>query len=134
MKTNDDSIRKLRQQQAEEAQITLPGVNAAPESPQKTAEIVVKRAMKHFKRLPHTIYRLMVVPNPYEHTFNFFFEYARPHHRTRSIPLHTLYNDSLANLEEVIYQIRQINGLPIHFRNFAKDSRWPKSGRRIRSI
>lgn len=112
----------------------MPGINAAPEEPDKTAQIVVSRAMKHFKRIPRTVYRLMIVPNRYARSYNFFFEYARPHHRTRSIPLHTLYNYNLANLEEVVQEIRKINGLPIHFRNFSPHLRWPESGRIIHNL
>lgn len=134
MAAKDENLRRVRQRQVKAASHPVAGINAAPEPPTTTAEIVVKGAMKHFKRLPHTIYRLMIVPNPYDHSYNFFFEYARPHHRTRSIPLHTIYNDDLANLEEVVRAIRQINGLPIHFRNFKPGSRWPKSGHRIHSL
>ena len=52
------------------------------------AHQIAERVWPLFKRLPKTIYHILVVNDHYDDQFNFFFEIYRPHFRTHSYPLY----------------------------------------------
>lgn len=104
------------------------------ETPNDSAKLIVQRLQSHFKRLPHTRYWMVVVNNSYDRQYNFFIEMSHRQRCTRSIPLHSITDYSLINLEHVIQQVHLQNKLPIHFRGFGDQQRWPESGRLIRAL
>lgn len=104
------------------------------ETANDSAKLIIRRLQAYFKRLPHTFYCIIVVNNSYDRQYNFFIEIGHRQRCTRSIPLHSITDHSLANLEQVIRQIHLQNQLPIHFQGFGDQQRWPKSGRLIRSL
>ncbi len=104
------------------------------ETANDSTKIIVQRLQSHFKRLPHTRYCMVVVNNGYDRQYNFFIEISHRQRCTRSIPLHSITDYSLVNLERVIQQIHHQNQLPIHFCGFDDQQRWPASGRLIRAL
>ena len=79
-----------------------------------------------FKRLPRTRYRLMITNNHYDQTYNFFFNSQRVYHRLKSVPLHTLTNYDLGELEKLVNSLQQKLKFTIDFVGFTGE-RWPQS-------
>lgn len=104
------------------------------ETAMESSELILQRLQAHFKRLPHTRYCVVVVNNVYDQQYNFFVEVGRHQRCTRSIPLHSITDYLLSNLEQVVQQIQLHNHLPIHFNGFGGQQRWPQSGQLIRSV
>lgn len=103
------------------------------ETVKESARIILKRLAQYFKRVPHTEYCIVIVDDSFDRSFNFFIDIKRRQFRQRSIPLHSVTNYSLDNLEQVLHIIRASTNLPIHFRNFQGRS-WPISGHRISNL
>ncbi|SDN39263.1 hypothetical protein [Limosilactobacillus mucosae] len=98
------------------------------------AHQIAEQVWPLFKRLPKTIYHILVVNDHYDDQFNFFFEIYRPHFRTHSYPLYSMSNQQLDQLETLLRLLREQEGLQINidFRGF-NNQRWPSSQRRIAS-
>ena len=96
------------------------------------AHQIAEQVWPLFKRLPKTIYHILVVNDHYDDQFNFFFEIYRPHFRTHSYPLYSMSNQQLDQLETLLRLLREQEGLQINidFRGFG-NQRWPESQRRI---
>ena len=96
------------------------------------AHQIAEQVWPLFKRLPKTIYHILVVNDHYDDQFNFFFEIYRPHFRTHSYPLYSMSNQQLDKLETLLRLLREQEGLQINidFRGFG-NQRWPESQRRI---
>lgn len=102
------------------------------DSSSKAAHEIAEQVWPLFKRLPKTIYHILVVNDHYDGQFNFFFEIYRPHFRTHSYPLYSMSNQHLDQLEKLLHLLRAQEGLQItvDFRGF-DNQRWPGSQRRI---
>lgn len=87
----------------------------------KYAHIVSERIGKHFKRLPHTKYNLLLVHDKFDNSYNFFMEISRPKFRSRSIPLSDFPDITLEQLITIIKVIREKWTLTIEYRNFSDD-------------
>lgn len=98
----------------------------------KAAHQIADQVWPLFKRLPKTIYHILVVNDQYDGQFNFFFEIYRPHFRTHSYPLYSMPNNDLGQLENLLHKLKKQEGLQItvDFRGF-DNLRWPGSQRRI---
>lgn len=90
------------------------------------AKIILERLQQHFK--PHTParYAILIVDDPFERSYNFFFNIYRPPQLPHSIPLRRITIYDLEFLEAIVGKIRQKYGFTFIFRNF-KQQRWPSN-------
>lgn len=90
------------------------------------AKIIIERLHQYFK--PHTLarYTILIVDDPFEHSYNFFFNIYRTPQLPHSIPLRRIKIYDLEFLEAVVVKIRQNYGFTFIFRNF-KRQRWPSN-------
>ena len=65
-------------------------------------EIIMGRLTLLFKRQSRTRYWLMIANDPYDQTYNVFFNSQRANERLQSVPLHKLANYDLADLETLM--------------------------------
>ncbi|KRL05146.1 hypothetical protein [Liquorilactobacillus oeni] len=89
-------------------------------------DVICGRIMLLFKRVDQTRYWIQVANDPYDSSYNFFFNSQRRGKRLKSIPLHKLENYDLRYLEKIIDELKQETNLTIKFIGFA-DMRWPKT-------
>lgn len=90
----------------------------------KDLEIIDQRIEKLFKRISRTRYWIQIVNDPYDQTYNFFFNSQRRGERLKSVPLHKLVNYQLTYLEQLIKGLRTKTNLTIEFTGFT-GMRWP---------
>ncbi|EEI24168.1 hypothetical protein HMPREF0519_1685 [Lentilactobacillus hilgardii DSM 20176 = ATCC 8290] len=69
-------------------------------------DIIYSRMEKLFKRISRTRYWILVNNDPYDQSYNFFFNSQRQGERLKSVPLHKLINYDLSYLEQVIKGLR----------------------------
>lgn len=96
------------------------------ESKEQTAKIITERLGMMFKPKPHTRYTISAVDDPYDQTYNFFFESQKAYKRLKSTPIHTMENHDIEAFEYVINAIRKQYGFTIEFYGFA-GQRWPST-------
>ena len=89
-------------------------------------DIIMGRVKILFKRKPRTIYKISVVNDHFDQTYNFFFCVDEKEKRSRSVPLHSIKTYELEYLEELITAIKKQTKLTIEYSGF-KDVRWPKT-------
>lgn len=92
-------------------------------------KIILAHLQPLFKRRYNTRYWLLVANDPYDHTYNFFFNQQPKGHRKKSTPLHTVHGD-LSQFEKLIQALQQERPFTIEYTGFA-GLRWPSSGRLI---
>ena len=93
-------------------------------------EIIMGRLNLLFKRQSRTRYWLMIANDPYDQTYNVFFNSQRANERLQSVPLHKLAHYDLADLEKLLKALRQDIKLTIEFVGFTGE-RWPASQKLI---
>jgi hypothetical protein len=96
----------------------------------KDLEIIEGRASKLFKKLPQTIYRINIVNDKFDKTYNFFMEIMPRIKRIKSMPLHTVKNHDLEYLENLLIEFRKKTTLSFDFVGF-QGMVWPSSGKKI---
>lgn len=84
-----------------------------------TATLIVQRIFAHFHHHINVRYRILIVNDPFNACYNWFLEWQRSGHRTRSVPLHSMGNNQQF-LVEVIRQVRRQVGMSIVYRGFNK--------------
>ncbi|MCP9333696.1 acetyl-CoA carboxylase [Lentilactobacillus hilgardii] len=89
-------------------------------------DIIYSRMEKLFKRISRTRYWILVNNDPYDQSYNFFFNSQRQGERLKSVPLHKLINYDLSYLEQVIKGLRSKTNLTIEFTGFA-GMKWPST-------
>ncbi|MDO4455334.1 MAG: hypothetical protein Q4B66_01285 [Ligilactobacillus agilis] len=102
--------------------------------PELIAQQIAQQIWPLFKRLPKTIYHLLIVNDQFDHQFNFFFEIFRPQLRSHSYPLASIPNDDLNLLVAIICALRTNEKMQIviEYRGF-EGLTWPNSQRKIPS-
>ncbi|MCT3019913.1 acetyl-CoA carboxylase [Pediococcus pentosaceus] len=98
----------------------------------KDLEIIEGRIEVLFKRVPGTQYRINVVNDRFDHTYNFFFQSQPQHQRIKSVPLHTYQEYDLSKLERLIEKLKTYTALSIEYTGFA-EQKWPSSGKAIQT-
>lgn len=88
--------------------------------------IIVSRLKLLFKRLPHTRYWIVINNDPYDDTYNVFFNRQKTHERLYSVPLHKITNYQLDYLEELLTLLREQTKLTIAYTGFTGQI-WPRS-------
>lgn len=96
----------------------------------KDVEIIYGRINLLFKRAFQTKYWIQVANDPYDQTYNFFFNSQKKGERLKSVPLHKLDNYSLLYLEKIIDKLSEKINLTIKFVGFA-NLKWPISQKKI---
>ena len=96
----------------------------------KDLKLMMARLTPLFKRRRQTRYWLSLVNQTYTPAYNFFMNVQPKDQRQRSIPLHSLINYDLADLETFIGLLRQHTQLTIEYVGF-EEMRWPESNRVI---
>ncbi len=86
--------------------------------------IIDKRLKTLFKPVSQSRYWLQVVNDPYDQSYNFFFNSQRRNQHVKSIPLHRLTDYQLTYLETVITGLRTKTNLTIEFAGFT-GMKWP---------
>ncbi|MFS1240486.1 acetyl-CoA carboxylase [Lactiplantibacillus plantarum] len=89
-------------------------------------EIIMGRLTLAVYNQSRTRYWLMIANDPYDQTYNVFFNSQRANARLQSVPLHKLANYDLADLETLPKALRQKIKLTIEFVGFTGE-RWLKS-------
>ncbi|EQE00520.1 hypothetical protein QAS_4095 [Clostridioides difficile CD9] len=92
----------------------------------RDAKIIIERIEEHFKRVPNTRYTVNVVNNIYDEQYNFFFEIQKINERMKSVPLHSVNNYDLENLENIVNEIKAVYKLSFDYTGFI-GQRWPGS-------
>lgn len=92
----------------------------------KDVKIILERIEEHFKRVPNTRYTVNVANNIYDEQYNFFFEIQKRNERMKSVPLHSVNNYDLENLENIINEIKAVYKLSFDYTGFT-GQRWPDS-------
>lgn len=88
-----------------------------PLSAEESAKLIVTRIFDHFHHRIHVRYRVLVVNDRFNQRYNWFLEWERPHHRTRSVPLHSIsYQDG--HLGVVIRLVKKSVGMTFVYRGF----------------
>ncbi|MBW1606217.1 acetyl-CoA carboxylase [Lactobacillus sp. Sy-1] len=87
------------------------------------AAIIFRRLTPWFKRLPNTMYRLIVVNDIYDSCYNFYIEISRKNTLTRLVPLHEISDYDLDSLALILKALNRDCHLPIKFRNFTDANR-----------
>ncbi|WP_235017811.1 acetyl-CoA carboxylase [Pediococcus acidilactici] len=98
----------------------------------KDLEIIEGRIEVLFKRVPGTQYRINVVNDLFDHTYDFFFQSQPQHQRIKSVPLHTYHEYDLSKLELLIEKLQEYTALSIEYTGFA-GQKWPNSGKAIQT-
>ncbi|WP_295746941.1 acetyl-CoA carboxylase [uncultured Limosilactobacillus sp.] len=88
------------------------------ESASAAAKLILKRIYDHFDHHLNVRYRILIVNDTFNQQYNWFLEWQRPGHRTRSVPLHSL-AASRTSLPAVVRLVRQGVGMTIAYRGFA---------------
>ncbi|MYV05243.1 acetyl-CoA carboxylase [Furfurilactobacillus milii] len=96
----------------------------------KDLDLICQRIDELFLRQYNTRYWLQIVDDPYDKTYNFFFDSLKKAHREKSVPLHTVTIYDLTYLEELVEDIQKHTQLSIQFEGFT-GQHWPKSQRII---
>lgn len=89
-------------------------------------KLIEERITILFKRRSKTRYWLQVVDDPYDRTYNFFFNSQRKWERQKSVPLHTIAQHDLSYLETIIVALQSFTQLTIQYDGFT-GQRWPSS-------
>lgn len=92
--------------------------------------LINERLEALFKPKFATRYGLVVVNDPYERSYNVFFNSQRAGQRLKSTPLHRITDYKLESLELIIRELQKKTQLTIQFVGFTKQ-RWPQSQRII---
>lgn len=95
----------------------------------KDLNILLARIDQYFMRKRNVRYWLLVTNDPYDHTYNFFFNQQPLGHRKKSIPLHTVTTD-LATFEQLMIGLQQHFHFTIEYTGFT-GLRWPSTGQAI---
>ena len=93
-------------------------------------DIIFSRLDLLFKRVPRTRYWITIANDPYDHSYNVFFNSQKPEERLRSIPLHKLTDYDLLSLERNVNGLKSNTQLSIKFIGFT-GQRWPTSQKLI---
>ncbi|WP_057735462.1 hypothetical protein [Liquorilactobacillus uvarum] len=96
----------------------------------KDLEIIYSRMQLLFKRTNRTRYWFQVANDPYDCSYNFFFNSQHKGERLKSVPLHKIDSYDLQYLEKIIDGLRKKTSLSIKFIGFT-DLRWPKTQKLI---
>jgi len=86
--------------------------------------LIIERIQIYFTRRPRTEYRLQVVNDKIDQTYNFFINVQRKGERVHSIPLHTIDDYNLSYLENLINKIMEKYQLSITYDGFT-GLKWP---------
>lgn len=89
-------------------------------------KIIMERIDELFKRISKTHYWIEIANDPYDQTYNFFFNSQRSRQRLKSIPLHSVKTYNLEYLEALIVAFKLKNQLTIKFVGFY-GLKWPNS-------
>ncbi|KAF0362518.1 hypothetical protein GBP13_08485 [Pediococcus acidilactici] len=84
----------------------------------KDVKIILERIHENFKRVPNTIYKINVVDDKFDKTYNFFIYIAKRGKRPHSIPLRTIKNYDMDYLQEVISGIKEHYQLTFTYTGF----------------
>ena len=93
-------------------------------------KLIQERLAILFKRKSKTRYWLQVVDDPYDHTFNFFFNSQRKWQRLKSVPLHSVTQYDLEYLEEIMTGLSAFTQLTVQYDGFT-GKRWPSNFKMI---
>lgn len=93
-------------------------------TPAKEAELIYSRIDPLFKRMSQTRYQISISNDPYDKTYNFFFESQHAGQRLKSTPLHSLTDYRLEFLEQVVDELKKHTQLTIQYTGFAGKV-WP---------
>ena len=94
-------------------------------TPAKEAKLIYSRIEPLFKRMSRTRYNITISNDPYDKTYNFFFESQHAGERLKSTPLHTIDTYDLEFLEQVVDALKQHTQLTIQYTGFAGEV-WPE--------
>lgn len=83
-----------------------------------TATLIVQRIFAHFHHHIHVRYRILIVNDVFNARYNWFLEWQRPGHRTRSVSLHSMGADQQL-LTAVVRQVSRQVGMSIVYRGFS---------------
>ncbi|GEK28416.1 acetyl-CoA carboxylase [Furfurilactobacillus siliginis] len=89
-------------------------------------QVITKRLDALFVRKRNVRYWLQVVDDPYDQTYNFFFDSRLKGHREKSVPLHTITHYDLAYLETVIISLKKHTQLSVLYEGFT-GQHWPSN-------
>ena len=92
--------------------------------------VIMGRINILFKRKLQTFYRIEVVNDKFDHTYNFFFRTQPKNQRISSVPLHTIKNYDLTYLEKLINRIQKQTNLSIEYIGF-ENLKWPTTNQLI---
>ncbi len=92
----------------------------------RDADTIVERIKPWMTHLYTSRYKIVVVNDFYDKQYNFYLVIYHPQRRTRAVPLHSVHEITLAQLETLIQSLSQQIHLTIDYRGFA-GKRWPKS-------
>ncbi|GAX05381.1 acetyl-CoA carboxylase [Secundilactobacillus pentosiphilus] len=93
-------------------------------TPAKEAELIYSRIEPLFKHMSRTRYQISISNDPYDKTYNFFFESQHAGMRLKSTPLHSLTDYRLEFLEQVVDDLKKHTKLTIQYTGFAGEV-WP---------
>lgn len=93
-------------------------------TPTKEAKLIYERIEPLFKRMNRTRYQISVANDPYDKTYNFFFESQHAGMRLKSTPLHSLTDYHLEFLEQVVDELKKHTQLTIQYTGFTGEV-WP---------
>ncbi|USS87371.1 hypothetical protein M3M39_04420 [Fructilactobacillus hinvesii] len=96
---------------------------------QAAANQITRQLEKQFHPVHGFRYVLVIVNDPYSHSYNWFLNQWHPHHNARSQPIGVL-PANLALLEAVVTLVHNRYQLTAQYQNFAQ-LRWPKTGQLI---
>lgn len=96
----------------------------------KDTKIIIGRIKVLFKRILNTKYTINVVNDIYDKQYNFFFEIQKRNERMKSLPLHSVKNYDIENLENIINEIKEVYKLSFDYTGFT-GQRWPNSWQMI---
>ncbi|WP_395391987.1 acetyl-CoA carboxylase [Fructilactobacillus sanfranciscensis] len=89
-------------------------------------KIILERIDCLFKRISRTHYWIEIANDPYDKTYNFFFNSQRRGQRLKLIPLHSVNTYHLEYLEALIADFKLEHQLTIKFVGFC-GLKWPSS-------
>ena len=93
-------------------------------TPSKEAELIYSRIEPLFKRMSRTRYQISIANDPYDKTYNLFFESQHAGQRLKSTPLHSLTDYRLEFLEQVVDELKKHTKLTIQYVGFTGEV-WP---------
>lgn len=88
------------------------------ESARAAAKLILARLYDHFDHHLNVQYRILIVNDTFNQQYNWFLEWQRSGHRTRSVPLHSLPAIGVS-LPEVVRLVKQGVGMTVAYRGFA---------------